>query len=340
MQVMELRSDWGLENLKAGDRRPPPPPGPGEVLVEMQAASINFRDFVMVAGGYGQRGGRLPMIPVSDGAGRVVAVGQGVRDFALGDIVCPNFAQTWIDGALQPDTWKGMLGGYSDGVLQELMLFSEQGVVRAAPHLSAVEAATLPCAALTAWNALTSAGIRPGRTILTQGTGGVSLFALQFAKQFGARVIVTSSSDEKLKRARELGADETINYRTEPAWEKRAKEMAGSAGIDLVIELAGTLTQSIKAVRDEGTVAMIGVLDGPSSTIPLGQVVTRAIRLQGVTAGSKRAFEQMMRAVDLHKLRPVYQVSGKSLADAPSAIAAIAEAKHFGKICMEFGGNS
>ncbi|WJR75833.1 NAD(P)-dependent alcohol dehydrogenase [Bradyrhizobium sp. NP1] len=337
MRVMELKSDWGLKNLTAGERRAPPLPGRREVLVEMQAASINFRDYVMVAGGYGRRGGKLPMVPVSDGAGRVVAVGQDVSTLAVNDIVCPNFAQTWIDGALQPDTWKGMLGGYCDGVLQETMLFPEHCVVRAASHLSAVEAATLPCAALTAWSALTTAGIKPGSTILTQGTGGVSLFALQFAKQFGAKVIITSSSDEKLKRARELGADETINYRTEPAWEKRAREIAGPSGIDLVMELAGTLTHSIKAVREEGTVAMIGVLDGPSATIPLGQVVTRAIRLQGVTAGPKRAFEQMMRAVDLHKLRPIYQISGRSLTDAPSAIAQIAKAKHFGKICLEFG---
>ena len=337
MKVMEIRDGWGLDHLVAGTRRDPPEPGADEVVVRMEAASINYRDFVMVAGGYGRRGGRLPIIPVSDGAGRVIAIGKDVKSFAIGDLVCPNFAQDWVDGPFTEQAWVGMLGGYRDGVLQEAMLFPQHGLVRAASHLSALEAATLPCAALTAWNALTSADIKPGSTILTQGTGGVSLFALQFAKLFGATVIITSSSDEKLKHARELGADETINYRTDPTWETRAREISGPGGIDLVIELAGALAQSVKAVKAGGTVAMIGVLAGPSATIPLGQVVTRAVRLQGVTAGSRRAFEEMMRAVERHRLRPVYSVAGRSMEDAPAAIAAIAEGKHFGKICLGFG---
>ncbi len=336
MRVMEIRDAWGLDRLVAGTR-PDPVPGAGEVVVRIEAASINYRDLVMANGGYGRRGGQLPMIPVSDGAGRVIAIGKDVTRVAVGDLVCPNFAQNWLDGPFREDVWAGMLGGYRDGVLQEAMLLPEDGVVKAAPHLDALGAATLPCAALTAWNALIEAGIKPGDTMLTQGTGGVSLFALQFAKLFGTTVIITSSSDDKLERARELGADETINYRTTPNWESRAREIAGPSGIDVVIELAGALNQSVKAVKAGGIVSVIGVLAGPSPTLSLGQVVTRAVRLQGITAGSRRAFEDMMRAIERHRLQPVFSVAGRAMTDAPAAIAAIAEGSHFGKLCLELG---
>ncbi|MEA2935318.1 MAG: hypothetical protein QOD74_1964 [Variibacter sp.] len=333
MRVMEIRDAWGLDHLVSGTR-PDPSPGPGQVVVRIDAASINFRDFLMVKGGYGRRGGRLPMIPVSDGAGEVVAVGEGVTRVSVGNLVCPSFAQTWDDGPFRDDLWAGMLGGYHDGVLQEYMLLPENGVVRAAPHLDAMQAASLPCAALTAWSALVDARVKPGDVVLTQGTGGVSIFALQFAKLFGARVIITSSSDEKLKRARELGADETINYRTTPDWEKRAREIAGPGGVDVVVELAGTIDQSVKAVRAGGVVSMIGVLAGAAPTLSLGQVVTRSVRLQGITIGPRRMFEDMMRAIALHQLKPALSIFGKSMEDAPGAIAAIFEGKHFGKICM------
>jgi NADPH:quinone reductase-like Zn-dependent oxidoreductase len=230
-----------------------------------------------------------------------------------------------------------MLGGYREGVLQQFMMLPEAGVVKAAPHLSAAAAASLPCAALTAWSAIIDGGVKPGDTVLTQGTGGVSLFALQFAKICGARVIVTSSSDSKLKRASALGADETINYKTYPDWQKRAREIAGPAGIDHVVELAGELDQSVKAVKAGGTLSVIGVLAGASPTLALGQVVTRAIRLQGVTAGSLSAFENMMRTIEVHRLEPAFSIAGYQMEDAPRVIAGIAEGSHFGKICMEFG---
>lgn len=339
MKVMEIRDAWGLEHLRPGER-PDPEPGERDVVVEMQAASINYRDLVMVRGGYGRRGGQLPMIPVSDGAGRVVAVGSGVTRVKVGDLVCPNFAQNWLDGPFHEDVWAGMLGGHSEGVLQQFMCLPEIGVVKAASHLDAVAAAALPCAALTAWSAIVDGHVKPGDTVLTQGTGGVSLFALQFAKLCGARVIVTSSSDEKLRRATELGADATINYKTIPEWDKRAREIAGPSGIDHVVELAGTLDRSVKAVRAGGTLSVIGVLAGPSPTVALGQIVTRAIRLQGVTAGSLRAFGDMMRAIELHRLKPVFSLAGERMEDAPAAISSIADGQHFGKICIAFGKSS
>jgi NADPH:quinone reductase-like Zn-dependent oxidoreductase len=336
MKVMEIREAWGLEHLRVGER-PDPTPGEFDVVVEMQAASVNYRDLVMVRGGYGRKGGRLPMIPVSDGAGKVVATGKGVTRVKVGDLVCPNFAQNWFAGPFHANVWAGMLGGFHDGVLQQFMRLPETGVVRAARHLSAAAAASLPCAALTAWNAIVEGGVKPGDTVLTQGTGGVSLFAMQFAKMCGAQVIITSSSDEKLKQAATMGADETINYRTFPNWEKRAKEIAGSNGIDHVVELAGEIDQSVKAVNDGGVLSVIGVLAGSSATLALGQVVTRAIRLQGVTAGSLLAFENMMRAIELHRLEPAFAIAASKMEDAPRVIAAIGEGSHFGKICMEFG---
>jgi len=337
MKVMEIRDAWGLENLRPGTREDPAP-GDSDVVVEIKAASINYRDLVMARGGYGRRGGQFPCIPVSDGAGVVVATGRKVTRVKVGDLVCPNFAQNWIDGAFHDDVWAGMLGGRHDGVLQQFMRLPELGVVKAAPHLSAAAAATLPCAALTAWSAIVGGQVKPGDTMLTQGTGGVSLFALQFAKLCGARVIITSSSDEKLRRAAAMGADEVINYRTHPDWSKRAREIAGASGVDHVVDLAGTLDQSVRAVKAGGTVSMIGVLAGAAPTLALGQVVTRAVRLQGVTAGSLRAFEDMMRAVAMHRLEPAFSVVGHAMEDAPAAIAAIAEGAHFGKLCITFGG--
>ena len=335
MKVMEFRTAWGLDNLVPGSR-PDPAPGDHDVVVQMAAASINYRDLIMTTGGYGRRGGRLPLIPLSDGAGTVVATGKNVSRVGLGDLVCPNFAQTWIDGPFREDLWSGMLGGYRDGVLQEYMTLPEDGVTRMPKHLDATAAATLPCAGLTAWNAIVGSGVKPGDTILTQGTGGVSLFALQFAKMCGARVIITSSSDEKLAKARSLGADEVINYRAVPDWDKRAREIAGPPGIDVVVELAGTLDQSIKAVKAGGAVCAIGVLSGASPTLSLGQIVTRAVRLQGVTVGSRKTFEEMARAIEIHQLQPVYSVAGRSMDDAPAAIASIANGDHFGKLCLQF----
>jgi NADPH:quinone reductase-like Zn-dependent oxidoreductase len=334
MRVMEIRDEWGLDNLKQGSRADPAPAA-GEVVVQIEAASVNYRDLVMADRGYGRRSGELPLVPVSDGAGTVVATGPGVTRVAVGDLVCPTFAQTWIAGPLREDHWMGMLGGPRDGVLQERMLLDEDGLVKLPPHLDAVHAAALPCAAVTAWNAVVVAGrTRAGDTVLTQGTGGVSLFALQFAKALGARVIVTSSRHDKLARARQLGADETINYADTPDWGRRAREIAGPDGIDLVLDLAGLVNESVRTVRTSGTVALVGVLAGGSARFDLGPAVTREIRLRAVTAGSRHMFEDMLKAITLHRLVPAIEVAPQRFDEADAVIRSLTRGGHFGKICM------
>jgi NADPH:quinone reductase-like Zn-dependent oxidoreductase len=334
MRVMEIRDAWGLEHLKPGNR-PDPTAGPGEVVIRIDAASVNYRDLVMAGRGYGRRSGELPLIPVSDGAGIVVSTGPGVTRVKVGDLVCPNFAQAWIEGPLREEYWTGMLGGPRDGVLQELMLLHEDGVVKAPPHLDVLQAATLPCAALAAWNAVVVAGkVKPGDVVLTQGTGGVSLFALQFAKMLGAFVIITSSSDEKLSRARQIGGDETINYVTTPDWGKRAREIASGHGVDVVIDLAGQVNDSLRAVRTSGTVVLIGVLASGKAELQLGSAVTREIRLRGIAVGSRAMFEDMMRAIALHQLKPTLQVSKHSFEGAAEVIQSLTKGGHYGKICM------
>ncbi len=338
MRVMEIRDSWGTASIVAVER-PDRDPGPREVAVKMEAASINYRDLVMARGGYGRRGGSLPLVPVSDGAGRVVAVGSDVDQVAVGDLVCPLFAQTWLDGPLLESHWAGMLGGPLDGVMQECMVLPQQGVARVPEHLSAVEAATLPCAALTAWNAVIEVGaVGPGDTVVTQGTGGVSLFALQFAKLMGARVIATSSSDTKLTLARSLGADETINYRQTPEWGRLVREMTGGRGADVVVEVggAGTLEQSIRAVRVSGKVCLIGVLSGAAGPLNLGPVVTQHISLLGITVGSRAMFEAMCRAVAQHQLQPVFELAPGGFDQVAAAIESIGEGRHIGKLCLRF----
>ena len=233
-------------------------------------------------------------------------VGDGVSRVKVGDLVCPTFSQTWTGGTFSEASWQGTLGGPLDGTMQEYMCLSEQGVVKAPPHLSAAEAATLPCAALTAWNAVVAQGqTKAGDIVLIQGTGGVSLFALIFAKLQGAETILISSSDEKLARAKPLGADHLINYKTTPDWAKAAREIAGR-GLDHVVEVGGgsTLEQSIRAVRPSAFIGLIGVLGGGTGAVNLGPVVTQNIRLQGVTVGSRDLFEEMNRALTLHKVKP------------------------------------
>lgn len=305
MKVMEMRDDWGLEHIRPGTR-PDRLPGAGEVLVKMEAASVNYRDFVITQRGYGRHSGTLPLILLSDGAGTVLETGARVTRVKIGDRVCPAFNQTWMSGPLREEHRGGVLGGARDGVMQEYMLLSQEGVVKAPAHLSAAEAATLPCAAVTAWSAVIGGGTKPGDVVVTQGTGGVSLFALLFAKLAGATVAITSSSDEKLARAKALGADIAINYHTHPEWGRELRKAFGGRGADLIVELGGpaTLDQSLRAVRTSGTLAMIGVLSGGIAELSLGRVVTQNVRLQGVTLGSCESFEDMVRAIEQHRLMP------------------------------------
>ncbi|MBM3559033.1 MAG: NAD(P)-dependent alcohol dehydrogenase [Alphaproteobacteria bacterium] len=327
----------GIDNLAVVDVADPAAPGPGEVLVRLRAASLNYRDLVAVEGGYGRRQRTGGLVLLSDGAGEVVSVGAGVTRFAPGDRVFGLIFPDWQDGGLSAAVMADTLGGTLDGVGCELRLFPERGLV-AIPHgLSFVEAATLPVAAITAWSAIvTQGGVAPGDVVLTQGTGGVSLFALQFARLAGAEVIVISSSDAKLERARALGAGHTINYVATPEWSRPARAVTGGRGVDHVVELGGggTLEQSLRVVRVGGTLSLIGVLGGAAAAVPLGRVVTQNIRLQGVTCGSRREVEAMVRAIALAGLKPAVD-RVFPLAEIRAALEWLRAGRHFGKVCIE-----
>lgn len=327
----------GLDNLSVVEV-PDPEPGPGEVLVRVRAATLNYRDLLTVEGGYGSRQRTENLIPVSDGAGEVIAVGDGVARFAAGDRVVANFFQEWIAGEPDETRLHSGLGGQIDGMAAELRVLPEYGLCHTPDHLSDAEAAALPCAALTAWSAVVDQGeVQPGDLVLTQGSGGVSVFALQFAKLAGAEVIATSSSDGKLSRLKDLGADHLINYAETPEWARPAREISGGRGLDMVVEVggAGTLEQSIKAVRLGGAVMLIGVLSGANHEFRLPLVVTRKIRLEGVTCGSREQFEAMLRAIDKSGLKPALDDRRFGLDELPEAMAHMREGRHFGKIVVE-----
>jgi NADPH:quinone reductase-like Zn-dependent oxidoreductase len=336
MRVFQLQDQWSIDHLRLAER-PDPSPGPGQVLLRMKASSLNYRDLVVPQRGYGALTGTLPLIPISDGAGEVVAVGAGVSRVAIGNRVCPMFMQRWPGGPPNAERLAGTLGGPLDGTMAEYMALDEEGVATVPAHLTDEEAACLPCAPVTAWRALVTEGrIRPGDRVLIQGTGGVALAALQFARLLGAYVIVISSSDEKLERVRALGADAGINYRTTPEWGRVAKELAGGDGVDHIVELGGThtLPQSLRAIRVGGTISLIGVLSGPMMDVRLGMIVTRHIRLQGITVGSRDDFEAMARAMSQYGLRPVID-RVFPFEELRRALDYLASGAHFGKVCLE-----
>lgn len=336
MRAFEVQGEFGLKNLKLTER-PDPRPGPKEVLIDVKAQSVNYRDWMMIMGLYNPRQ-PLPLIPMSDGVGEVVEVGAEVTRVKVGDRVAGTFFQGWLGGPppLDPRVIRSTLGGPLDGMLAEQVVLSEEGVVPVPEHLSDVEAATLPCAALTAWSSLVWLGeVTAGDVVLLEGTGGVSLFALQFAKMHGAKVIITSKSDEKLARAKELGADEVINYKEVPEWGKQAKQLAGGGGVDHVIEVGGaqTLTQALRAVRPGGRIAVIGVLAGVKAPLNILPILMGVVRLQGVLVGPRAPFEAMNRAISAHGLKPVVD-SVYPFEDAPKALDALTKGEHFGKICI------
>ncbi len=338
MKVDEIRDGFGLDALKQGERTKPSP-GPGEVLVRIEAASLNYRDLMVVKGQYNPKM-PLPRIPLSDAAGEVVEVGPGVGRVKVGQRVAGIFMQRWIAGDIDDDKAKSALGGAIDGLLAEYAVLHQDGVVPVPEHLSFEEAATLPCAAVTAWHALVTEGqVKPGDSVLVQGTGGVSLFALQFARLAGARVIITSSSDEKLERARKLGASECINYKTTPEWGDRVRALTGGRGVDCVVEVggAGTLGQSLRAVRTGGRIALIGVLAGVghANTLP---ILMKNVRVQGIFVGSREMFEAMNRAIAQHQLRPVVDRVFPFEA-VVEALRYMESAAHFGKICIRTNDN-
>lgn len=339
MKAMRLENDWGLENIHLVTL-PAPEPGPDEVLIRMEAVSINPRDAILMQGGYGRKGGNPPLIPLCDGAGVIVSLGERVKGFEIGERVCPNFSRTWQDGQIGTRSMDGGHGGPLDGTMCELMAIPANCIVKAPPHLSAEEAATLPCAAVTAWNAVVEQGrIKAGDTVLIQGTGGVSLFALQFAKMQGAEIVLISSSDEKLERARALGVDHAINYSSNPDWHKVTRSLTGGRGLDHIVDIGGggTLEKSVAAIRPSGTISLIGVLGGAVPSIPLGRVVTQNVRLQGVTCGSLRMFEDMATAMALHETRPVLDENRFEFEDLPGALGRLLKGGHYGKVVCRFG---
>jgi NADPH:quinone reductase-like Zn-dependent oxidoreductase len=305
MRAYQIQS-FGYEHLKLVEL-PDPVPLDGEVLVRMRAVSLNYRDHLMIKGSYNLRQ-PLPLVPCSDGAGEVVAVGSRVTRFKPGDRVMPIFAQDWIAGRPSLERVRSTLGGPRAGLLREFATFAEHALVSIPASLDFVEAATLPCAALTAYNALFKfEPLLPGQRVLVLGTGGVSVFALQFAKTVGAEVFVTSSDDDKLARARALGADHLINYKQISDWGKEIKRLAGGAGVDIVIEVggAGSLANSIRACALGGLIVLLGVLAGDANPPNLTPIFMNGLRVQGLLVGSRDDFEAMNRLISAHNVRPV-----------------------------------
>lgn len=336
MRVFQVIGDWGMEHLKLS-QRPEPKVGPGQVLVRMKASSLNYRDLVVPERGYGSYTGNLPLIPLSDGVGVVCEVGAGVHRVAVGDRVCPTFFQNWVAGEPDLERLTQSLGGPIDGTMAELMCLSEQGLVKVPDYLTDTEAASLPCAALTAWSALTAGnGLKAGERVLIQGCGGVALFAVQFARIMGAHVTVITSSDERMDRVRGLGADAVINYRATPEWARATRDITAGRGFDLIVELGGekTLPQSLRCIRPGGTIAMIGILSGSAMATPLGLIITRQVRLQGVTVGHRDGFEAMIRTLEQHQTRPVLDRTF-AFEELKEAMAYLKTGAQFGKVCID-----
>ena len=332
MRVWQIPS-FGIDSLELVER-PTPQPGPGEVLVRIRAVSFNFRDLLMVKGSYNPKL-RLPRIPCSDGAGEVVSVGDGVTRWKTGDRVAGIFMQNWLDGPPTPAKTKGALGGDIDGVLAEYVVFKEAGLVSFPDGLSFEEGATLPCAAVTARNALLAGNLTPDSTILIQGTGGVSIFALQFAKLRGLRVLGISSSAAKLDRAKDLGLDEGFDYGANSEWDQWVLDETGGNGVDLIVEVggAGTLPRSLRALKMGGMIAQIGVLSGPAEHIPIPMVLHKHLRIQGIYVGSRHDFEEMNKAVTSSGLRPVFEC--RPWTKAREVLQQMESATHFGKLVVK-----
>jgi NADPH:quinone reductase-like Zn-dependent oxidoreductase len=332
MKYYEISEPKGIESVKPAEG-PVPKPGPGQVLVRVHAVSLNYRDLAIATGHYGRQV-KKPLIPLSDGAGEVVEIGTGVKRVRTGDRVAGIFLQGWLGGPKRPEDDATALGGSVDGMLAEYVVLNENGVVQIPPHLSYDEAATLPCAAVTAWHALTSFNLHPGTTVLILGTGGVSIFALQFAKLAGGRVIVTSKSDAKIERAKRLGASAGVNYTTHASWGDKVVEISGG-GVDHVIEVGGTgtLARSMNAVRMGGRVSLIGVLSGVGAEINPMPILGKQIQVQGVFVGSREMFDDMNRAIGLHGLKPVIDKIFE-FDEVHDALKWMASGSHFGKIVI------
>ncbi len=335
MRAYELQDDFGFENVTMVDREVPSP-GPEGVLVDISAVSINYRDIMMIQGLYNPNQS-LPLVPFSDACGEVAETGDKVDRFETGDRVAPIFAQEWRDGDLSLEIRNSTLGGPLDGTLTEKRVFDQEGLVSVPDHLTDEEAATLPCAGVTAWNALRIGdSLQPGETVLLQGTGGVSLFSLQFALTMGAEVIITSSSDDKLEKVRRMGADETINYEDTPNWDDAVMDLTDGRGVDRVVEVggAGTFEKSIDASAFGGHISIIGVLSGVTGDLSITSALMKGLSMEGILVGSRRDFEAMNRAITRNQLRPhVDRVF--DFEDAVEACRYQEAGKHMGKVAIQ-----
>lgn len=339
MRALNVAAPWGPDALKVVEA-PDPTPGPGQVLVRMRAVSLNYRDLLMINGMYG-RGAATSgdvITPFSDGCGIVEAVGEGVTRVRPGDRVATLFFQNWISGPPTLEKLVSALGFPIPGAGAELQVFSQDGVSKVPEFLTDQQVATLPCAALTAWRGLfADARLEPGDTVVLQGTGGVSIFGLQFAHAAGLRTLITSSSDDKLARAKALGADHLVNYRATPDWSKAVREATGGRGADFIMEVGGggTIQESMKAVRIGGHIAIIGVVAGAGEPFNPAALIGNSAKLQGLSVGSRDMFEAMCRAIELHGIQPVVD-KVFPWTEAKAAFAAMAGGEHFGKIVLAF----
>lgn len=334
MKAYVLGDMNGLDSWKMVERETPQP-GYGQVLIRVHAVSLNYRDAMIASGLYPFPSPTPEMIPLSDGAGEVIAVGPGVRQWQAGDRVAGIFSQSWQGGTQPDDAWLTTLGGAVDGMLAEKVILDQAGLVRVPDMLSWEEASTLPCAAVTAWNALNGlTSLKAGETVLALGTGGVSVFAAQFAAAAGARVIVTSSSDAKLERAKAFGAHDVINYRTTPEWQDEVRRLTGGRGVDRVIEVgrAGTIARSVASVRPGGVVALMGLLAEGEPLDPAAILVAGAI-VRGIMVGSREMFEDMNRAIELNGIRPAIE-HVYAFDEAKTALADLVKGQHVGKLVI------
>ena len=337
MKAYEI-NEFGIDNLTLAERDEPTPQG-SEVKVKFHAASLNYRDLMMIKGEYNPRL-KTPLVPFSDGAGEIVEIGEAVTKFKVGDRVTPIFMQGWIDGAIDAEKGRTALGGDLDGVLREFGTFDENGLVCIPDHYSYEEAATLPCAAVTAYHALFESGrMKSNDSVLLEGTGGVSIFALQFAAALGTRIFITSSSDEKLERAKNLGATDLINYRQREDWDKAVLDLTGKRGVDTVVEVGGakTISKAINAVKVGGHIAVIGVLSGTTGGINPVNLLMKSIRLQGIYVGSRQMFEDMNRMLCQYiHIKPVIDKTFE-FGEVKDALKYMENGEHFGKIVVKIG---
>ena len=336
MKIWEVK-DLGLDNLTLTDKDIKSI-ADDEVLVEMKAATLNYRDLIMIDGGYGPIGGKPPFIPISDGAGIVKEVGKSIKNFKVNDIVIPPFFKGWDTGSMKENTVFLSLGGKEDGVMQEFMIFKENNLVHAPKNWNCIEAATLPCAALTAWRTIVTEGkINKDSVVLVQGLGGVSIFAIQIAKLFNAKVIATTSSKERMMKAKKIGADYVINYNEDVDWSKKVQEITNKKGVDIVVEVGGskTLEKSIKSSKTGAVIGIIGVLSGGIAELPIGRVIYKASRLIGISCGNKMELINMIEKFNSSNTRPIIDTIF-NFSDLPNALQYMSKGTHLGKIAINF----